>query len=246
MAGGSLYSNEGLNQAGDSTGSRSTSAPGGTRWCSRTGAVTAAATAAATETAEGDLDVVGLTQDSRLISFQDDEPGNARDIGRINGLAGDARLVGIDYRPATGNNGSQGVLYGLGNAGGVYTSTPAHGRPRSPSSASLSREAPSAWTSTPPSTGCASSVTRAEPASQRGRAGRNPHRRQAHLPARASAQPNPTPATGVTGAAYTNNDGDPNTATTLFDIDSTLDQTVIQSPANSGMLAAIRSGASSG
>jgi hypothetical protein len=83
--------------------------------------VTAAATAAATETAEGDLDVVGLTQDSRLISFQDDEPGNARDIGRINGLAGDARLVGIDYRPATGNNGSQGVLYGLGNAGGVYT-----------------------------------------------------------------------------------------------------------------------------
>ncbi len=31
-------------------------------------------------------------------------------------------------------------------------------------------------------------------------------------------------ATGVTGAAYTNNDADPNTATTLYDIDSTLDQ----------------------
>jgi hypothetical protein len=45
-------------------------------------------------------------------------------------------------------------------------------------------------------------------------------------------------ATGVTGAAYTNNDADPNTATTLYDIDSMLDQTVIQSPANSGMLAA--------
>jgi len=43
---------------------------------------------------------------------------------------------------------------------------------------------------------------------------------------------------GVTGAAYTNNDGDVNTSTTLFDLDSALDQTAIQSPANSGQLAA--------
>ena len=48
------------------------------------------------------------------------------------------------------------------------------------------------------------------------------------------------PATGVIGAAYTNNDADPNTATTLFDIDTgaNRDQTVIQSPANAGQLAA--------
>ena len=46
----------------------------------------------------------------------------------------------------------------------------------------------------------------------------------------------PTTALGVTGAAYTNNDLDPNTATTLFDIDSTLDQVVIQSPPNNGTL----------
>ncbi len=45
-------------------------------------------------------------------------------------------------------------------------------------------------------------------------------------------------ATGVTGAGYTNNDTDPNTATTLYDIDSMLDQVVIQSPANAGTLAA--------
>ena len=44
--------------------------------------------------------------------------------------------------------------------------------------------------------------------------------------------------TGVTGAAYTNNDADPNTATTLYDVDSTLDQVAIQSPANAGLLAA--------
>ena len=44
-------------------------------------------------------------------------------------------------------------------------------------------------------------------------------------------------ATGVSGAAYTNNDVDPNSATTLFDIDATLDQVVIQSPPNNGVLA---------
>jgi hypothetical protein len=48
----------------------------------------------------------------------------------------------------------------------------------------------------------------------------------------------PTTATQVTAAAYTNNDLDPNTATTLFDIDTMLDQVVVQSPANAGLLAA--------
>jgi hypothetical protein len=48
----------------------------------------------------------------------------------------------------------------------------------------------------------------------------------------------PPTALGVTGAAYTNNDADPNTGTTLFDIDSTLDQVSIQSRPASGQLAA--------
>jgi hypothetical protein len=48
----------------------------------------------------------------------------------------------------------------------------------------------------------------------------------------------PTAATGVVGAGYTNNDLDATTATTLFDVDSALDQVSVQSPANSGMLAA--------
>jgi hypothetical protein len=48
----------------------------------------------------------------------------------------------------------------------------------------------------------------------------------------------PLSSVGVTGAGYTNNDADPNTATTLFDLDSALDQASVQSPANSGMLAA--------
>ena len=38
--------------------------------------------------------------------------------------------------------------------------------------------------------------------------------------------PATTPAMGVAGAAYTNNDLDPNTATTLFDLDTAADQVV--------------------
>jgi hypothetical protein len=41
----------------------------------------------------------------------------------------------------------------------------------------------------------------------------------------------------VTGSAY-NNDGDPDTATTLFTLDPSRDQVAIQSPANAGLLAA--------
>ena len=49
----------------------------------------------------------------------------------------------------------------------------------------------------------------------------------------------PVAATGVTAAAYTNNDlNQPSTGTTLFDLDSTLDQVVIQSPPGNGILVA--------
>jgi hypothetical protein len=49
---------------------------------------------------------------------------------------------------------------------------------------------------------------------------------------------NINPATGVTGAAYTNNDLDANTGTTLFDIDTSLNQVAIQSPPAAGSLVA--------
>jgi hypothetical protein len=43
-------------------------------------------------------------------------------------------------------------------------------------------------------------------------------------------------ATGITGAAYTNNDNDPATATTLYDIDHKRDELVVQNPPNDGTL----------
>ena len=47
-----------------------------------------------------------------------------------------------------------------------------------------------------------------------------------------------TTAMGLAGAAYTNNDLDPTTGTTLFDIDTALNQVAIQSPPNAGALVA--------
>lgn len=46
----------------------------------------------------------------------------------------------------------------------------------------------------------------------------------------------PAPGTGVTGAAYTNNDLDAATSTTLFDLATESDQVVLQAPANAGSL----------
>ena len=48
----------------------------------------------------------------------------------------------------------------------------------------------------------------------------------------------PVAAPGITAAAYTNNDLSANTGTTLFDIDTTLNQVAIQSPPGNGILVA--------
>jgi hypothetical protein len=48
----------------------------------------------------------------------------------------------------------------------------------------------------------------------------------------------PMPAAGITMAAYTNNDLSDQTGTTLFDIDTDLDQVAVRAPANNGSLSA--------
>ncbi|WP_159043140.1 MULTISPECIES: DUF4394 domain-containing protein, partial [unclassified Streptomyces] len=61
------------------------------------------------------LTSVGLTSDQRLVEFAVSDPSGARSLGRISGLKGDGRLVGIDFRVQNGK------LYGVGDKGGVYT-----------------------------------------------------------------------------------------------------------------------------
>jgi hypothetical protein len=172
-----------------------------------------------------DLEVVGLAGD-KLVCFKADRPSRERDIGRVKGLQQDTKLVGIDFRPANG------ALYGVGDQGGVYTIDVATAR------------ATLVVRSTVPLRGMSFGVD-FNPAADRLRivsdAGQNLRINVVDGTTLADADLNITAgtvATGIVGAAYTNNDADPNTGTTLFDVDSLLDQVEIQSPPNNGVLVA--------
>jgi hypothetical protein len=172
-----------------------------------------------------DLQVVGLAG-RRLITFDADRPERVDDVGRIRGLDVDTRLVGIDYRAATND------LYGLGDQGGIYIVDEDSAR------ASLVGRIST------PLRGTSFGVD-FNPAADRLRVvsdqGQNLRINVADATTTVDGDLNytaGTPASGIVGAAYTNNDRDPNTATTLFDVDSAMDQIAVQSPPNAGSLVA--------
>jgi hypothetical protein len=177
-----------------------------------------------------DLVIAGITQDSKLICFQDDSPNRAKTIGSITGLATDTKLLGIDYRPATGSDGDHGDLYGLGDQGGIYVIN------QTTAAATLKSRLDVALSGQSFGVDFNPTVDRLRVVSDTGQNLRINVDTGATLTDTALTYP-PT-AASATGAAYTNNDSDPNTATTLFDIDPALDQVALQSPANSGQLAA--------
>ncbi len=174
----------------------------------------------------GDLDVVGITADGRLISFESDDPRDADTVGRISGLSGDTTIVGIDYRPATGE------LIGLGNTGGVYAISDDDASAMKKSQVSVALDGMSFGVDFNPT------VDRLRIVSDTGQNLRVNADTGVALTDGAISYAPPAVAGGIAGAAYTNNDADLNTATTLFDLDSVLDQTVIQSLPNAGTLAA--------
>lgn len=171
---------------------------------------------------------IGLTADGKLVSFNTLTPAVARSVGAVTGLSGDSRLIGIDYRV------QDGLLYGVGDLGGVYTL------------AGATATKVSQLTIAPSGTHFGVDFN---PAADRLRVISDTGQNLRHDvvggttvadgPLTYPATPTAPAATavGVTAAAYTNNDLDPATATTLFDIDTTLDQVVLQSPANAGLLA---------
>jgi hypothetical protein len=180
-----------------------------------------------------DLQVIGLTDDGRLMSFRARSPERTSDIGYISGLSGtDTAIVGIDFRVQNGK------LYGVGNGGGVYTIDP------------RTAEAMLVNALTVPMVGTSFGVD-FNPAADRLRIISDAGQNLAHnvndggvTAANGTLTYTPPPATavpalGVTAAAYTNNDlNQTGTGTTLFDLDTTLDQIVIQSPPANGILVA--------
>ena len=173
------------------------------------------------------LQVVGLVADGTLVCFRENRPDRAEPIGKVTGLQQDSSLVGIDYRPA--NN----VLYGLGNVGGVYTIDVETG------AATLASRLNTALSGASFGVDFNPTVDRLRIVSDTGQNLAANVDDGTVSPGGTLNIPGATPvnpALGVNGAAYTNNDADPNTATTLFDIDSMNDQVSVQAPPNAGSL----------
>jgi Domain of unknown function (DUF4394) len=165
------------------------------------------------------LRVVVLMDDGALACSDTRRPGRSSRSVPVTGLTGDTALVGIDYRPATG------ALVGLGNQGGIYTIDPATGVASNRVQLSETLSGNSFGVDFNPT------VDRLRIVSDTGQ------NLRANVDTGAASPPDGAlSAQGVAGVGYTNNDADPNTATTLYDIDTAADQLSIQAPPNNGTL----------
>ncbi|GHB29703.1 hypothetical protein GCM10010392_67410 [Streptomyces clavifer] len=196
----------------------------------------AARTAAvAGETAADDAPhAIGLAHD-QLVAFSTHAPGHARSIGHVRGLSGDTKLVGIDYRV------QNGALYGVGDQGGIYTLDTHNAKAAKVSQLTVDLDGEYFGVDFNPA------ANRLRVISDTGQNLR--HNIDDKAAPRTTTvdgkltnpatPPSTTPPTakGVTGAGYTNNDLNSDTATTLFDLDTVNDRVSLQSPANAGSLA---------
>ena len=164
------------------------------------------------------LRTVVLTADGKLACADTRRPSRVDRIGRITGLTTDTKLVGIDFRPATG------ALVGLGDQGGIYTIDPDTGA----ASNRVQLSAPLSGTSF--GVDFNPTVDRLRVVSDTGQ------NLRVNVDTGAATVDLALSGPGVTGVGYTNNDADPDTATTLYDIDTVNDQVSIQAPPNNGTL----------
>lgn len=188
---------------------------------------------AAAETADP-TEVAGLTDGQTLVGFDSDDPADVTAIGRITGLDGDRALVGIDYRV------SDRTVYGVGDRGGIYTLDLDMAAAKKVSQLTVALQGDAFGVDFNPA------ANRMRVVSDTGQNLRHNIDDPAGMPAAGqtatdtalTTPPATQPTTGVSAAAYTNNDTEPDTATTLFVLDTAKDQVAIQSPANTGALAA--------
>ncbi|MBB5874279.1 hypothetical protein F4553_007713 [Allocatelliglobosispora scoriae] len=167
---------------------------------------------------------IGLTSTQSLVTFRVDEPARTRSLGAVSGLVGDTRIVGIDYRV------QDRKLYGVGEQGGIYTFIGAAATKVSQLTAALSGQF---------------FGVDFNPAADRLRIVSDTGQNLRHdvtlgttiTDAPLTYPPAVAAVAGVSAVAYTNNDLDPTTGTTLYDLDTVLDQAAVQSPANAGLLA---------
>jgi hypothetical protein len=170
------------------------------------------------------LQAYGITADGTLMAaFTTDKPDTLNWVRRPSGLVGDTTLIGLDCRV------QDGKLYVLGNFGGIYTAT-VDETARTVTLTKVSQLAV-ALNGTTFGVDFNPAADRLRVVSDFGQNLR--HNLNDHTTVVDTVLTN----NGVTAAAYTNNDLNARTVTTLFDINTMTDQVVVQSPANTGQLA---------
>jgi len=176
------------------------------------------------------LKVVGLTSDGRLLCFSAKSADKAEVVGSVTGLgSADSALIGIDFRA------QDGKLYAVGNGGGVYTIDPTTAKVTFVNRLSVMLDPTASFFGVD-----------FNPAADRLRIVSDTGQNLRHnvnaggttlsdAPLTIMVGTGVVTATGITGAAYTNNDvptpGMP-TGTTLYDVDTMRNQVVVQSPPN--------------
>jgi Domain of unknown function (DUF4394) len=167
------------------------------------------------------LTIFALTEDQRLLRFQECNPERPRDIGSIYGLQKpDMMLVGIDFRV------QDGKLYGVGDGGGIYTIDTKTAVATLVMNLTVSLDGQFFGVDFNPAANALRIISNTGQNLRQPFAAPGMTQTDGNLNYPGLTPINP--ALGLTGAAYTNNDLDPNTGTTLFDIDTTLNQVVIQ------------------
>lgn len=170
--------------------------------------------------------IVALSTVNSLITFDSATPGSLTSARFISGLSANEQLLALDYRPATGE------LYGLGSFGRLYTvntnsgvATFVSGLTDSVTSNALFLNGTEFDIDFNPT------VDRIRITSN---LGQNLRVNPANGIAIQDGTLNGAVTPHIVAGAYTNNDNDPMTGTTLFTIDSNTNMLNIQNPPNNG------------
>jgi len=167
--------------------------------------------------------VFGVTTSNKLVSFRSNTPGSILSKRSITGLQIGENVLGIDFRPATGD------LYGLGSTSRLYRIDPRN---------AVATQVSAGTFSTPLSG--ADFGFDFNPTVDRVRVVSDAEQNLSVNPDTAAVTVNTAlnPAGNVVAAAYTNNFAGA-VSTTLYDIDSASDLLLYQNPPSSGTLSAV-------
>lgn len=198
-------------------------------------AVAVFATAAPALADHGALTVTGLTVNDRLVTFSAADPSKILSETKISGLGKHDDVAAIDFRPATG--GLYAIVTSKKEGARLFLVDPKTGAATRVGTATYEVAGEISIDFNP-------TVDRLRVVGSEGTNLRvNPNDgalAATDLPLAYAATDKAagvTPAVG--GAAYTNNDNDAATPTTLFDIDAAVETLVVQAPPNDGVLTTV-------